>query len=188
MRVGLVRDIDAVQIVRLVEIRIAVVRGDEQLALPVMDALNLLRYGLQVHLAQVFAGVQAVFINITPAFLAYPGDHPYRALVGIDANAGHFLLSAGRLEAERALELERFSIVNGNLDILADAVHEILGTDKNFAVENVDAANVIGRNRVAVKRRLIGKQQLAVLVVLVECFAAADVVVIAVAGNALTPP
>lgn len=74
-------------------------------------------------LAQVFAGIEAVFVDVTPAFLADPGDHPNSPLVGINTDTGDFLLTTGRLEGEGTFEFQRVCVVDGDLNVLADAVH-----------------------------------------------------------------
>jgi|GEM_PF-4136928 len=70
--------------------------------------------------------------------------------------------------------------MNGNLDVLAHAVHEVFGADENFPVEDVDVADVVGRDGVAFKGILVAGDELSGLVVLVQGLAVAHVVELAV--------
>ena len=75
--------------------------------------------------------------------------------------------------------------MNRNLDVFAHTIHEIFRTDKNLPVEHINIADMVRRNRVALERILVGQQQFAGLVVLVQCFAAAHIVKFAIGGNPL---
>ena len=133
-----------------------------------------------MHLAQVLAGIQAVLVEVAAAVLADPGAHPHCALVAVNADTGNLFLSGRRLELESALEFQGLGVMNGNLDVLAHAVHEVFGADENFPVEDVDVADMVGRNGVAFKGILVAGDELSGLVVLVQGLAVAHVVELAV--------
>jgi len=167
-------------VVGLVEIGLAVIGRHVESALVVEDALHPLRNGEEVHLAQVLAGIQAVLVEVAAAVLADPGAHPHCALVAVNADTGNLFLSGRRLELESALEFQGLGVMNGNLDVLAHAVHEVFGADENFPVEDVDVADMVGRNGVAFKGILVAGDELSGLVVLVQGLAVAHVVELAV--------
>ena len=77
--------------------------------------------------------------------------------------------------------------MDGDLNVFANTVHEVFCADENLAIENVDASNMVGCNGVAFKGLFVGHNQFAGFVVLVQRLAAADIVVVAITGNALAP-
>ena len=184
MGVAVRGDVDAVQVVGLVVVGGAVVSGHEQGAVVVEHALHPLRHGLQMHLAQVVA-LEVVFIQMTAAFFAHPGAHPHGLLDRVHGDAGHFFLAGLGLELERALEFQGVGVMDGDLDVLAHAVHEVFGAHIDLAVVDVDVTDVVGGDGVAFEGIFVLGHQFAVHVVLVQGLAAAHIDELAVAGHAL---
>ena len=75
--------------------------------------------------------------------------------------------------------------MDGDLDVLAHAVHEVFGAHIDLAVVDVDVTDVVGGDGVAFEGIFVLGHQFAVHVVLVQGLAAAHIDEFAVAGHAL---
>ena len=73
--------------------------------------------------------------------------------------------------------------MDGDLDVLAHAVHEVFGAHIDLAVVDVDVADVVGGDGIAFEGVLVLGHQFSVHVVLVQGLAAAHVDELAVAGH-----
>ena len=74
------------------------------------------------------------------------------------------------LKGECALEFKRVAVIDRDLDILAHAVHKILGADIKLVVINVDIGDMVYLDLIALERIVVFGYQLPVFVIFCQCF------------------
>ena len=139
-----------------------------------------------MNLSQIFSCFQVVFVEVSPAFLADPGTHPYCLGIGIYRNPGTLQLPALRLKGKCPLQLKCICVIDRNLDILSDAVHEILGTCVNLVLIDVDISEVIDLCLIPFERIVIHRDQVPVLIILGQCSGSAYPVIISFTAHTLS--
>ena len=177
-----------VQVVRRAGVGVAVVAGYEDLS-PVgaENALLKVRSRVEGHLAEVLAAGEVIAVKVTAA---HPVRHPHKPARTVHCESAAFHLPRGRLPGEGPPVLQGGGIVDGHLDVLPNAVHEVLAAGEDLTSVHVDVADMIGSRRAGgdgVEGRLVAEKQLALQRILVERAGAGHVVVLAVTRHALAP-
>lgn len=180
--VGHCCDVGDVDVVGDVVGGFAVVGGEEDFTVGDKDALAPVGCGSALHFGVILSGFEAVAVNVAAV---NPVAHPYHVFLAVDCKSGAFYLSGFGAPGDGAFPLEGVGVVNVDGDVVTAAVFEFLVAGVDFAVVNVDIAEVVSEFGV-LEGLVVFHYDVALFVVLVEYACVGDVVVVFVDGDALT--
>ena len=137
-----------------------------------------------MELSAVPSGFQVVAVDVAAV---HPVGHPDQPVVRIDHHGAHLHLSRLGLPVDRAQVAQRLGVVDGDLDLASLSVLEPLDTGVEFALVNVDVADVVGRFGQIGQRVFIRVEQFAFHGVAVQRCGTTDPDLSTVGGHALPP-
>jgi len=177
-----VAQIRNVEVIRLIEVGVPVVRRDQHASADHENPLLPLGYGTQVDLADIPPRFPIVAVDVASVD---PVGHPDHVAVAVHRQPAHLDLPRRGFPVDRAFPFQCVSVVDRHLDILPAAVVEGFDPGVNLPVPHVDVADVVGSQRQPLERPLVFGRQPPLLVVFIERRAARHIVKIRIGGDTL---
>ena len=179
-------DIYTIEMVWLDLISSTIISSQIEGTLEVSHTLYPLRWWLDMNLAEILTSLQVILIEITAGLFTYPRAHPHGLSIWVNSDTGALFLARGWLEWEGSLQFQAVTIMNSNLDVFTNTIHEVLGTYIDFVLIYVDITNMVGWNLVAIKWSLVDLYLIPTSVILSESLGTRNPEIVTLRSNTLT--
>ena len=138
-----------------------------------------------MYFADVFAGLQAVAVEVAPALVVGPGTGPDGLRVGVHRDARTVLLPALRVDRIGPLELQRLRVIHGDLQIRRRRAAPRLRAGVDLSLIDINVAQTVRLARKIRERGRVRREQFPVLAIAGQNIAPTDPVLPIFAGDSL---